>query len=210
MKVVLGIPHALLREGIRDLLKRWSGVEVAGAAPSAREAARMAERTAPEVLIMSRSARPAEDARAVEAIRATRPGCRVVVLEDTGRRTRDDTLGADWRVMPSVGPSGLVKGLWELCAAKTASASGEADRRARAPSSARPSLILTGREHEVVRAVCEGLSNKAIAHRLGISEKTVKNHLFSVYRRTKVTGRTQLVLWAMKQGLATSGSPSDT
>ena len=210
MKVVLGIPHALLREGVRDLLRRWSGIDVVGVAPSAREAARVVERTEPDVLIMARSARPAEDARALETLRTAGQRCWVVLLEETGRPPRDDALGVDWRVTPSVGPSGLMKGLGELCAAKTASGDSGPDGAGRTQSQARPRIILTDREHEVVRAVCEGLSNKAIAQRLCISEKTVKNHLFSVYRRTKVSGRTQLVLWAMKRGLGTSGSSSDT
>ncbi|MBM3475084.1 MAG: response regulator transcription factor [Armatimonadetes bacterium] len=210
MEVVIGIPHALLRDGLRDLLKRWSGISVAGVAPSAREAVRVAERTEPDVLIMARSARPAEDARALEALRTTRRRCRIVLLEETSRPPRDDALVADWRVPPSVGPSGLVKGLWELCAAKTGAAPADLGRPARTPPQPKPHLILTRREHEVVRAVCEGLSNKLIAQRLGISEKTVKNHLFSIYRRTNVSGRTQLMLWALKRGLGASGPPADT
>jgi len=210
MKVVLGIPHALLREGLRDLLMRWSGIDVVGVAPSARDAARVVERAEPDVLILSRSARPAEDARAVEAIREAAPPCRIVVLEESGRSTDGDPLGADWRVRPSVGPSGLVRGLWDLCAADPPYGEGESDARARTPSQAQLRPLLTDREHEVVRAVCEGLSNKLIAQRLGISDKTVKNHLFSVYRRTKVTGRTQLMLWAMKRGIGTKVPPSDS
>lgn len=209
MKVVLGIPHALLREGLRDLLKRWSGIEVVGVAPSARDAARVVERADADVLIVSRSARPAEDARAVEAVRESEPRCRVVVLEDSGRSTEDDPFGADWRVRPSIGPSGLVRGLWDLCDGEPARREEASDRGCRPHSEARVRPLLTDREYEVVRAVCEGLSNKQIAQRLGISDKTVKNHLFSVYRRTKVTGRTQLVLWAMGRGLGATATPSD-
>jgi len=208
MNVLLGIPHALLREGLRDVLKRWGEVEVVGVCPSPAEAARTAERVAPDVIIMSRSSKPAEDAQAIAATRKAAPRCRVVLVEEVGRSARGDALEVDWRVLPTVGPSGLMKGLWGLCAGQGAARSagsqaGGAEVPARAP---RP--LVTGREYEVLRAICDGLSNKGVARRLGISEKTVKNHLYSIYRRTKVSGRTQLVLWAMERGLGTSGSVS--
>ena len=206
MKVVIGIPHALLREGLRDMLKRWSDVEVAAVSPSAAEAARAAGRAVPDVLIISRGARPAEDARAVLAAREAAPLCKVVLVEDVGRSPHADVLEVDWRVLPSVGPSGLVKGLCSLCATGVR---GQAADAPGAATTSKPRLLLSGREHEVVRAVCEGLSNKDIAGRFGISEKTVKNHLSNVYRRTKLSGRTQLVLWAMRRGLGTGSSSTD-
>jgi DNA-binding NarL/FixJ family response regulator len=54
--------------------------------------------------------------------------------------------------------------------------------------------------------VAEGLPNKLIAQRLGISEKTVKAHLTSVYRQIGVTDRTQAALWAQRQGVTRTES----
>ncbi|MBM3497676.1 MAG: response regulator transcription factor [Armatimonadetes bacterium] len=198
MRVLLGIPHALLREGLSSVLKRWSEVEIVGVSPSAAEAVRAAERLQPDVLLMSRSGSPAADARAVSAARDAVPGCSVVLVEDVGRSARDHALDVDWCVTPTVGPSGLMKGLWGLCVGRDASRS--AGQHPPRP----PRALVTGREYEVLRAVCEGFSNKELSRRLGISESTVKNHLSSIYRRTKVSGRTQLVLWAIERGLATS------
>jgi DNA-binding NarL/FixJ family response regulator len=210
MKVLLGIPHALLREGLRDVLKRWSEVEIVGISPSALEAARIAERAAPDVLIVARSSKPAEDARAIATMRDAVPASRVVLIEDVGHSGREDALDIDWRVRPTVGPTGLLKGLWTLCAGKAADRAVDSPKAGIEGLRRAPRPLITGREYEVLRAICEGLSNKAIARRLGISEKTVKNHLSSIYRRTKVSGRTQLVLWAMRRGLGTSGSPPET
>lgn len=76
-------------------------------------------------------------------------------------------------------------------------------RRARAPtavpsrsraSAPRRSPRFTGRQAEVVHLLMEGLSNKAIAHRLGITESTVKNHIRSIMARMGVISRTQVVL----------------
>ena len=60
---------------------------------------------------------------------------------------------------------------------------------------------LTGRQREILALLLEGLPNKLIARRLGISEKTVKTHLTSVFRQIGVTDRVQAVLWAEREGL---------
>jgi DNA-binding NarL/FixJ family response regulator len=54
----------------------------------------------------------------------------------------------------------------------------------------------------VLALVAEGLPNKLVARRLGISEKTVKTHLTNVFQQIGVTDRTQAVLWAQRNGLA--------
>jgi DNA-binding NarL/FixJ family response regulator len=64
-----------------------------------------------------------------------------------------------------------------------------------------PLAGLSPREREVLGLLLEGLPNKLIALRLGISEKTVKTHLTSVFRAIGVSDRVQAVLWAERQGL---------
>jgi DNA-binding NarL/FixJ family response regulator len=66
----------------------------------------------------------------------------------------------------------------------------------------RPDPIeLTGREREVLLLVIEGLANKQIARRLGISERTVKGHLTNLFQRIGVADRTQAALWAERNGI---------
>jgi len=96
----------------------------------------------------------------------------------------------------------------ELLRAVKAAAEGDsplAPRAARLLLEARterqPVEDLTDREREVLRLVAEGLPNKLIARRLEISEKTVKAHLTSVFRRIGVDDRTQAALWATRHGL---------
>ncbi len=64
-----------------------------------------------------------------------------------------------------------------------------------------PGASLSDREREVLVLVMEGYQNKHIARRLGISEKTVKAHLTSVFRQIGVTDRTQAALWAQRHDL---------
>ncbi len=60
---------------------------------------------------------------------------------------------------------------------------------------------LTDREREVLKLVADGLANKVIALRLGISERTVKAHLTKIFQTLGVTDRTQAALWAQRQGI---------
>jgi DNA-binding NarL/FixJ family response regulator len=61
--------------------------------------------------------------------------------------------------------------------------------------------LLSDREREVLALVADGLANKQIARSLGISERTVKSHLTSVFQRIGVSDRTQAALWAKRNGL---------
>jgi DNA-binding NarL/FixJ family response regulator len=65
------------------------------------------------------------------------------------------------------------------------------------------SLGLTDREHEIVRLVAEAAGNKEIADLLGISEKTVKNHLTHIFDKLGVSGRLELAIFARDHGLYT-------
>ena len=76
-----------------------------------------------------------------------------------------------------------------------------------ARAAASPADGLSTREREVLALVAAGLPNKQIARRLEISEKTVKAHLTSVFRRIGVTDRTQAALWAERNGLSPSDRP---
>lgn len=60
---------------------------------------------------------------------------------------------------------------------------------------------LSRREYELVVLVCEGLINKEIAHRMGITEGTAKMYLSNVFHRVGVSNRSRLILWALQRGV---------
>ncbi|GCE13936.1 response regulator transcription factor [Tengunoibacter tsumagoiensis] len=59
---------------------------------------------------------------------------------------------------------------------------------------------LTAREHEILLLIARGMLPKEIASVLVVSEKTVRNHLQSLYRKLSLCDRTQLLIYALKQG----------
>ena len=94
------------------------------------------------------------------------------------------------------------------CAASAAAAEGGSPldpRAARslldAKSAPDPLAGVSPREREVFGLLLDGMPNKLIARQLGISEKTVKSHLTSIFREIGVTDRVQAILWAERQGL---------
>ena len=100
----------------------------------------------------------------------------------------------------------------ELIAGIRAAADGDSPQHPKAASAVlraraerRPIPELSEREREVLELVATGLSNQKIAARLGISEKTVKAHLTSVFRQLGVEDRTQAAVWARQHGLAPAG-----
>ena len=147
----------------------------------------------------------------VDGIEVTRrvatgsPGTRVVVFtsfSDRDRIVRALDAGAIGYLLKDAEPE-------EIHAAIRAASRGEspltpraaaellADRRERPAAG----VELTAREREVLLLVVEGLANKQIARRLGISEKTVKGHLTNLFQRIGVADRTQAALWAERTGV---------
>jgi DNA-binding NarL/FixJ family response regulator len=202
--VLIADDHAVVRAGLAQLLRTFDGVELVGTAVDGAEAVSLCEELSPDVVLMDLEMPTVDGIEATRRIRAAHPDVAVVVL--TSFSDRERILGA-----LDAGAAGyLLKDAEpeELARAIEAAARGESPldpKAARAVLSARrahaPAEALSEREREVLAMVGEGLPNKLIAQRLGISEKTVKAHLTNVYRQIGVTDRTQAALWAQRNGV---------
>jgi DNA-binding NarL/FixJ family response regulator len=156
------------------------------------------------VVLMDLSMPVLDGIEATRRIVAAQPEVRVVVLTSLTDRERilgALDAGALGYLLKDAEPDELFRGI-------RAAAQGDAPLDPRAARelltarvSDRPANGLTARERAVLALVGSGLPNKLIALRLGISEKTVKAHLTSVFRAIDVTDRTQAALWAQRNGL---------
>lgn len=206
IRLLIADDHAVVREGLARLVATFDGVELVGAAANGQEAVERCRADEPDVVLMDLEMPMLDGIAATRAIAAAQPGVAVVVL--TSFSDRDQILraldaGAVGYLLKDAEPD-------EIAKAVRAAARGEAPldpRAGRALLSARgaasPLDGLSDREREVLRLVAHGLPNKLIARELSISEKTVKTHLTSVFRRIGVTDRTQAALWAERNGLGT-------
>jgi DNA-binding NarL/FixJ family response regulator len=200
IRVLIVDDHEMVRAGLAALLGRFDDLELVGSAPDGAAAITMARELLPDVVLMDLSMPGVDGVEATRAIVTDSPGIRVVVLTTFADRTH--VTGAI--------DAGAVGFLLKDADPETLSAAIRSAHRGEAPLDPRAALALidrrkepasasvvalTPREREVLELVGAGLSNRMIARRLGISEKTVKTHLTSVFTTIGVTDRVQAALW---------------
>ena len=208
VRLLLADDHPMLRDGLRRSLTD-EGFEVVGEASDGFEAIDLAGELRPQVVLMDVTMPNCDGVEATRRIRASLPDVRVVML----------TMHADKDVLQralEAGASGyLVKdcSLDEIAEAVNMAA-GDADlspslassmlaevRRLDEPDTAESERVVTKREEEVLQLIADGCSTGEVAERLYISQKTVKNHLASIYQKLDARDRTQAVLQAVRMGI---------
>lgn len=206
IRVVLADDHSLVRSGLEQLLRGDAGIEVVGAAADGAQAVELTLAHHPDVVLMDLQMPVLDGVEATRAIVEADDSVQVVVLtsfSDTERIVAALDAGAVGYLLKDTEPEDLLNGV-------RAAARGESPlhpKAARQLLTARtrrtsPSVELTPRESEVLGLVRQGLANKQIARRLGISERTVKAHLTSTFQRIGVLDRTQAALWAERNGIS--------
>lgn len=214
--VLLADDDVLVRQGLRVLVESADDLTVVAEAADGEEAVHLAASTRPDVVVM--------DVRmpGLDGIAATReiaswdePRPRVLVLTtfDLDDIVHDALrAGADGFLLKRSTPAELIEGI-RTVAAGDALISPALTRRLLAyvaqrdrPGSSPSTLVvpLTDREAEVLRYLCEGLSNAEIAAELVIGQETVKTHVKRICAKTGARDRTQAVVWAYQTGFAGS------
>jgi DNA-binding NarL/FixJ family response regulator len=208
IRVLIADDHAVVRTGLSQVLANVEDIEVIGAVADGKDAVRVACDHEPEVVLMDLSMPKLDGIGATREIVAECPNTYVVVL--TAFSEREKILhaldaGAVGYLMKDAEPAELVAGIRAAARGETPLAPKAASALLRAREERKPAADLTEREREVLALVAEGLPNKLIARKLGISEKTVKAHLTNVFRQIGVFDRTQAALWAQANGLIATG-----
>jgi DNA-binding NarL/FixJ family response regulator len=200
IRVAIVDDHAVVRGGLKQLLSSEDDIDVVGTAGSGDQAYEIVRSAAPDVVLMDLSMPGVDGIEATRRIMRESPDVHVVVLtsfEDKRRILDALEAGAVGYLLKDADPSEIAVAVRAAVAGgspldpKAARVLLESTRR-----DARPTAALTPREREVLELVAEGLANKNIARRLGISDRTVKSHLTSVFQAIGVADRTQAALWA--------------
>lgn len=202
LSVVLVDDHTMLRQGLRRALES-EGVMVVGEAADGAEGMRVALATHPDVVLMDVSMPGTDGIDATRQLVAADGRMRVVML----------TMHIDREVIDRAIKAGAVgyltkdSSISEVIEAIRLAANGD---RPMSPNLAEAMLtearrdtdgIISNREEEVLQLVADGLGTSEIAAKLFISQKTVKNHLASIYEKLNARDRTQAVLMAVKMGI---------
>jgi DNA-binding NarL/FixJ family response regulator len=198
IRVLLAEDHALVRAGVERLLATVGDIQVVGSAANGLEAVELASEHRPDVVLMDISMPELNGVEATRRIVAANEDVNIVVLTSFADRAEIEAAldaGAIGYLLKDAEPEDVIRGVRSAARGESPIAPRVARTLLRARSE-RPSVQLSERELDVLRCVAEGLPNKLIARRLGISEKTVKTHLTHVYEQIGVTDRTQAALWA--------------
>lgn len=210
IRVLVVDDHSVVRQGMERLIASWDGIEVAGTAADVASGVREYLRLRPDVVLMDLGLGEGDGTDATRRILEIDPGARILVL--TSFPDRAHVEGA-----LDAGATGYL--LKHASAREVESAIRAADRGEtpldpkvahvllRRPEPSGPPG-LSERERQVLELVAEGLPNKRIAQRLGITERTVKGHLTTIYRHLGVTDRLQAALVA-RQASATAHAAGD-
>ena len=213
VRVLLADDHTLFRKGIRTLLEQMPDIEVVGEAAGGQEAVERARELVPDVILMDIKMPVISGIEATRAIVQENPHIGVILVtmfDDPESVFSGMRAGARGYVLKEAEPDELRRAiqaasrgevlLAPLIASKLLDQFG---REPKPQAAGVPYEELTQRELQVLQLAAEGLSNKEIAARLVISEKTVKNHTANIFAKLQVNDRTQAVLYALRKGLVT-------
>ncbi len=208
MRAVVADDHPVFRQGLRVLLEDL-GVDVVAEAPDGTAAVEAALRERPDVVLMDVQMPGLTGIEATRQLLERWPEARVLVLT----MVADDEAvfaaiqaGALGYVLKGAGQAEIGRAL-EAVAAGQAVYGAEVARRLRAFFTAgsgvvaRPFPELSDREREVLGLIAAGLPNTAIAHRLFLSEKTIRNNITSIFAKLAVRDRAEAVVRAPEAGL---------
>ena len=211
IRVLIADDHPVFRFGLRTLLKADPMLSVVGEATTGEEAIAQVSQLAPDVILMDLNMPGMNGIEAIRQILADHPQVHILVLT---MFDDDDSVFAAMRA----GARGyLLKGAegGETLQAIYVVSTGEAifspaiARRLMqyfgAPPLASPSQPfpdLTEREREVLALIAQGYTNQAIAERLVISPKTVRNHISSIFSKLEVTSRLEAIRRAKDAGMS--------
>ena len=208
IRILVADDHLIIRQGLRLILETQDGFEMVGEAADGAVALKLCAELHPDVVLMDLRMPGMDGLSAIEHLRQEQPEVAVVILtnfneddlmmrglrlgakgyllKDTDRETLFNTIRAANRGETLLRPEIMARVL--------------AQGQAIGPSVA-SQTDLTGRELEVLRAVAQGERSKEIAFRLGITERTVKAHLASIYNRLGVDSRAAAIAVAAQKGI---------
>jgi DNA-binding NarL/FixJ family response regulator len=216
IRILVVDDHPVYRDGLRALIQRSPDLELVGEAATGGDAVTLAAVAAPDVVLMDIRMPGMNGIDATRQILAARATARILILtmsED------DDSLFAAMRAgargyLPKDSDSDdLVRAIHAVAGGDVIFGESIATRLQAyfAAGVARPAAAafpeLTDREDEVLELIARGLANRAIATQLGISDKTVRNHVANVFNKLQVADRGQAIIRAREAGLGRETDP---
>jgi len=213
LRLLIADDHVLVRRGLRAVLGTVPGFEIAAEAGTGREAVALAASIQPDVILMDLQMPELNGIEATRQIVATQPDARVLVVtlfQDDDSVFLALRAGARGYVLKDADEDELVAAIRAVAAGAAIFSAAIATRVLTlfaTPRAAFPAVFptLTERERETLELIAQGLPNPRIARLLGISTKTVSNHVSVIFGKLQVADRAEAIVRARDAGL---GRPS--
>jgi len=200
IRILIVDDHPVVRAGLTSMLGTQTELEVVGYAASGEEALAKLKQSAPDVILLDLRMHGMSGIETLNAARIASPAVRVIILtsfetdEDIYRSVRAGALGY---LLKDTSLKEMVEAIRTVHSGKRyiprEIALRLAERMMRTD--------LTPREVEILKMLSKGPTNKQIGHALGISENTVKNHVYSIIEKLEVSDRTEAATIAIQRGL---------
>lgn len=206
IRLLLVDDHAVLRDGLKNIFEMEEDIQVVGEAVSGEDALLKVEKLKPDVVLMDINLPEKNGVEVTGIVKKRHPGIKVLILT---MHNHDEFFmssireGADGYLLKDVPSYQVVeairtiyKGESVVHPSMTKKLLSYHHQKQEAPQE-----MLTEREKEVLLCLVEGLSNKEIAEKLFISDKTVKIHVSKIFKKLSVKSRSQVVIYAVQNQL---------
>ena len=205
--ILLVDDHPLLRKGLKQLIKFEDELEVIGEASDGKTAIELAQKYEPDLIVLDLNMQGMDGLETLRAMRNTDIVSRIIML--TVSDSDEDvvcaiTYGADGYLLKDMEPEKILEKLKEAALGKmviseklthvlAGAIRGGSDKKSNVLAK------LTSREHEILKLIAKGMSNKLIARELDISDGTVKVHVKHVLKKLELNSRVEAAVWMVNQ-----------
>lgn len=206
IRVVIADDHPVFRFGLRAVLLAEPETELVGEAETGQEAVATAIRLLPEIVLMDLNMPGISGIEATRRIAAAQPAIGILVLtmlEDEGSIFSAMQAGARGYLLKGAGSAEIMRAIRAVVAGETIFGPGMAERLIRHFATAPATTTLPGltpREREILALLAAGQTNAAIADRLFLSPKTVRNNVSNIFAKLQVSGRGEAIVRAREAG----------
>jgi len=207
IRILIADDHALFREGLRRILELEEDMEIVGEANDGAEALRLIDKVKPDVILMDISFRCPNGVRIMRQIKRRHRKVHVIMLsmhDDIAHITESFQSGASGYVIKAYASGELTKTIRSVV--REGVCMPPLIEHKLLKGIRKPDFLsgakrgnLTKREVRVLKLVASGKTNKEIAKKLFVSEKTVKNHLNHIFKKLAVKNRAQAVVEGLKR-----------
>jgi len=209
IRVLIVDDHTVVRDGLQALLSVEPGMQVVGSAADGIEAVRLARELNPDVILLDLVMPRMDGVQAINEIKRNDPAARILVLTSFAENHQVFSAiksGAMGYIMKDTSADELIRSIRDTHHNKPVLQPEIARRLMRDIQNPEPQTnienALTDREMEIIRQVALGKTNQEIADELVVSERTVRTHITNILAKLRLSNRTQLALYALKEGIA--------